>query len=74
MLNKLIYASTFLTTIVVCCSLTLYSTITPDNAYGIYTPDKETGKCKVNYRDMDDTLIDYTIDMLKDDKDVHCEN
>ena len=52
----------------------MYSFITSDNPYGIYTPDKETGKCKVNYRDMDDTLIDYTIDMLKDDKDVHCEN
>lgn len=74
MLDKLIYTSTFLATIMVCCSLMMYSTITPDNAYGLHIPNKEIGKCKVNYRDMDDMLVDYTIDMLKNDKDVHCEN
>lgn len=74
MLNKLIYASTFLTTIVVCCSITTYSTVTPDNAYGMHIPNKEIGKCKVSYRDMDNMLVDYTIDMFKDDKDVQCNN
>lgn len=74
MLNKLIYASTFLTTIVVCCSITMYSTVTPDNTYGMHIPNKEIGKCKVSYRDMDDMLVGYTIDMLKDDKDVQCNN